>query len=98
MGVVSITEVRGFAGDLDRPFRAFDAGMGKALLGNKASLPRCRGFPLTFTAGGKQYVVSAHQQWREAAPRRARRGRTRTAPSSDARATPLYVFAPPDRR
>ncbi len=46
----------GFIGDLDRRFRAFDVRTGETLwetrLGTSLS-----GYPVTFTAGGKQYVA-----------------------------------------
>ncbi|MDR1990141.1 MAG: PQQ-binding-like beta-propeller repeat protein [Acidobacteriaceae bacterium] len=46
----------GFIGDLDRNFRAFDVKTGETLwstrLGTSAS-----GYPITYTAGGKQYVA-----------------------------------------
>jgi alcohol dehydrogenase (cytochrome c) len=46
----------GFIGDLDRYFRAFDVRTGDTLwqvrLGTSV-----QGFPVTFTAGGKQYVA-----------------------------------------
>jgi alcohol dehydrogenase (cytochrome c) len=48
----------GFVGDLDRTFRAFDVRTGETLwqtrLGTSAS-----GYPITFTAGGKQYIAVA---------------------------------------
>jgi alcohol dehydrogenase (cytochrome c) len=46
----------GFIGDLDRNFRAFDVKTGETLwqtrLGTSLS-----GYPITFTAGGKQYIA-----------------------------------------
>ncbi len=46
----------GFVGDLDRTFRAFDVRTGETLwqtrLGTSLS-----GYPVTFTAGGKQYIA-----------------------------------------
>jgi alcohol dehydrogenase (cytochrome c) len=55
-GVVSTAGGVVFAGDLDRMFRAFDAASGRILW--EARLPAAvQGFPLTFTAGGKQYLA-----------------------------------------
>ncbi|MGE3578719.1 MAG: PQQ-binding-like beta-propeller repeat protein [Vicinamibacterales bacterium] len=44
-----------FAGDLDRYFRAYDVKTGKVLWQTRLGAP-VQGFPITFTAGGKQYV------------------------------------------
>jgi alcohol dehydrogenase (cytochrome c) len=55
-GVISTAGGVAFAGDLNRMFRAFDANTGKILW--ETRLPAAvQGFPLTFTAGGKQYVA-----------------------------------------
>ncbi|HUJ50482.1 MAG TPA: PQQ-binding-like beta-propeller repeat protein, partial [Bryobacteraceae bacterium] len=55
-GVVSTAGGVAFVGDLDRMFRAFDAGTGRILW--ETRLPAAvQGFPLTFTAAGKQYVA-----------------------------------------
>ena len=55
-GVLSTAGGLAFAGDLDRMFRAFDANTGRILW--ETRLPAAvQGFPLTFTAGGKQYVA-----------------------------------------
>lgn len=55
-GVLSTAGGIAFAGDLNRMFRAFDANTGKMLW--EIRLPAAvQGFPLTFTAGGKQYVA-----------------------------------------
>ncbi len=55
-GVVSTAGGVAFAGDLDRRFRAFDVNTGKILW--ETRLPAAvQGFPLTFTAGGKQYLA-----------------------------------------
>jgi PQQ-dependent dehydrogenase (methanol/ethanol family) len=56
--VLSTASGVGFVGDLDRTFRAFDVRTGETLwqtrLGTSAS-----GYPITFTAGGKQYIAVA---------------------------------------
>jgi alcohol dehydrogenase (cytochrome c) len=85
----------GFVGDLDRTFRAFDVKTGETLwsarLGTSAS-----GYPITFTAGGKQYI---------AVPAGLGGGSPRLVPRT---ITPdikhpnngnaLYVFELPDKR
>ena len=45
-----------FVGDLDRYFRAYDVKTGKVLWQTRLGAP-VQGFPVTFTAGGKQYVA-----------------------------------------
>jgi alcohol dehydrogenase (cytochrome c) len=55
-GVISTAGGVAFAGDLDRMFRAFDASTGRILW--ETRLPAAvQGFPLTFSAGGKQYLA-----------------------------------------
>ncbi len=55
-GVITTAGGIGFVGDLDRTFRAFDVKTGETLwqtrLGTSLS-----GYPVTYTAGGKQYVA-----------------------------------------
>jgi alcohol dehydrogenase (cytochrome c) len=46
----------GFVGDLDRTFRAFDVKTGETLWQTKLGTS-VQGFPVTFTAGGKQYIA-----------------------------------------
>jgi alcohol dehydrogenase (cytochrome c) len=55
-GVLSTTGGVAFVGDLNRMFRAFDANTGRILW--EMRLPAAvQGFPLTFSAGGKQYLA-----------------------------------------
>ncbi len=55
-GVLSTAGGIAFVGDLDRNFRAFDVNTGRILW--QTRLPAAvQGFPLTFSAGGKQYVA-----------------------------------------
>ncbi|HYK59558.1 MAG TPA: PQQ-binding-like beta-propeller repeat protein [Bryobacteraceae bacterium] len=55
-GVLSTAGGVAFAGDLDRMFRAFDVNTGRILW--ETRLPAAvQGFPLTFTAGGRQYLA-----------------------------------------
>jgi alcohol dehydrogenase (cytochrome c) len=84
-----------FIGDLDRMFRAFDAMTGRILW--ETRLPAVvQGFPLTFTAGGKQYVAVTTANGG---------GSPRNVPAVvayelkyPATGNGLYVFALPDRR
>ncbi|MFN8057930.1 MAG: PQQ-binding-like beta-propeller repeat protein [Vicinamibacterales bacterium] len=46
----------GFVGDLDRYFRAFDVRTGATLWRTRLATS-VQGYPVTFTAGGKQYVA-----------------------------------------
>ena len=45
-----------FAGDLDRKFRAFDVKSGKVLWETRLGTS-VQGFPVSFSAGGKQYIA-----------------------------------------
>jgi alcohol dehydrogenase (cytochrome c) len=94
-GVVSTAGGVAFAGDLDRMFRAFDAGTGRILW--ETRLPAAvQGFPLTFTVGGKQYLAVTTSNGG---------GSPRGVPAVvagelhyPATGNALYVFALPDRR
>ena len=94
-GVVSTAGGVAFAGDLDRMFRAFDANTGRVLW--ETRLPAAvQGFPLTFTAGGKQYLAVTTSNGG---------GSPRGVPAVvapdlryPATGNALYVFALPDRR
>jgi alcohol dehydrogenase (cytochrome c) len=46
----------GFVGDLDRTFRAFDVRTGETLWKTRLGTS-VQGYPVTFTAGGKQYIA-----------------------------------------
>jgi alcohol dehydrogenase (cytochrome c) len=48
----------GFIGDLDRKFIAFDTRTGKTLWSTRLAMA-VQGFPVSFSAGGKQYVAVA---------------------------------------
>jgi alcohol dehydrogenase (cytochrome c) len=94
-GVVSTAGGVAFAGDLDRMFRAFDAGTGRVLW--ETRLPAAvQGFPVTFTAAGKQYLAVTTSNGG---------GSPRNVPvvvtpelHYPATGNALYVFALPDRR
>jgi alcohol dehydrogenase (cytochrome c) len=94
-GVVSTAGGVAFAGDLDRMFRAFDAGTGRILWETRLPAP-VQGFPLTFTAGGKQFLAVTTSNGG---------GSPRNVPAVvtselhyPATGNALYVFALPDRR
>ncbi len=94
-GVVSTAGGVAFAGDLDRMFRAFDADTGRILW--ETRLPAAvQGFPLTFTAGGKQYLAVTTSNG-GGSPRNVP---AVVAPELHYPATgnALYVFALPNRR
>jgi len=94
-GVVSTAGGVAFVGDLDRMFRAFDAGPGRILW--ETRLPAAvQGFPLTFTVAGKQYVAVTTSNGG---------GSPRGVPGVvapdlhyPATGNALYVFALPERR
>src|SRR5580704_7884952 len=94
-GVVSTAGGVAFVADLDRMFRAFDVTNGRVLW--ETRLPAAvQGFPLTFTAGGKQYLAVTTSNGG---------GSPRGVPAVvaaelhyPATGNALYVFALPDRR
>jgi alcohol dehydrogenase (cytochrome c) len=94
-GVLSTAGGVAFVGDLNRMFRAFDANTGRILW--ETRLPAAvQGFPLTFTAGGKQYLAVTTANG-GGSPRNVPR---LVAPEvhSPETGNGLYVFALPDRR
>ncbi len=94
-GVVSTAGGVAFAGDLDRMFRAFDANAGRILW--ETRLPAAvQGFPLTFTAGGKQYLAVTTSNG--GGSPRAVPGVVAPDLHYPATGNALYVFALPDRR
>ncbi len=94
-GVVSTAGGIAFAGDLDRMFRAFDVNTGKILWETRLPAP-VQGFPLTFTANGKQYlaVTTANGGGSPRLVPRTIAGELNYPATGNA----LYVFALPDRR
>ena len=94
-GVLSTAGGVAFAGDLNRMFRAFDVNTGRILW--ETRLPAAvQGFPLTFTAGGKQYIAVTTSNGG---------GSPRNVPAVvaaelryPATGNALYVFALPDRK
>jgi alcohol dehydrogenase (cytochrome c) len=94
-GVVSTAGGVAFAGDLDRMFRAFDADTGRILW--ETRLPAAvEGFPLTFTAGGKQYIAVTTANG--GGSPRAVPAVVATELHYPSTGNALYVFALPDRR
>ncbi len=92
-GVLSTAGGVAFAGDLDRMFRAFDVNTGRILWQTRL-VTAVQGFPVTFTAGGKQYLAVTTSNGG---------GSPRAVPrvvASDlhypATGNALYVFALPD--
>jgi alcohol dehydrogenase (cytochrome c) len=55
-GVITTAGGVGFVGDLDRTFRAFDLKTGETLWQTRLGTT-VMGYPVTFTAGGRQYVA-----------------------------------------
>ncbi len=93
-GVLSTAGGVVFAGDLDRMFRAFDANTGKILW--EMRLPAAvQGYPLTFTAGGKQYVAVTTANG-GGSPRNVPRLVAPDVHNPDT-GNALYVFALPDK-
>ncbi len=94
-GVISTAGGVAFVGDLDRMFRAFDAATGRILW--ETRLPAAvQGFPLTFTAGGKQYVAVTTSNG-GGSPRNVP-GVVASELHYPATGNALYVFALPDRK
>jgi alcohol dehydrogenase (cytochrome c) len=55
-GVLTTAGGIGFVGDLDRRFHAFDVRTGEVLWQTRLGTS-VQGFPITYTAGGKQYIA-----------------------------------------
>jgi alcohol dehydrogenase (cytochrome c) len=94
-GVLSTAGGVAFVGDLNRTFRAFDANTGWILW--ETQLPAAvQGFPLTFTAGGKQYLAVTTANG-GGSPRNVPRIVASDVHSPDT-GNALFVFALPDRK
>ena len=93
--VLSTASGVAFVGDLDRTFRAFDVRTGETLwqtrLGTSAS-----GYPITFMAGGKQYIAVASGLG-GGSPRQVPRTITPDIKHPNT-GNALYVFELPDRK
>ena len=92
-GVLSTAGGLAFAGDLDRRFRAFDVETGEELWRARLGTS-VQGFPITFRAGGRQYVAVSTGLG-GGSPRLAPRALAHDVhhPQSG---NALYVFALPD--
>jgi alcohol dehydrogenase (cytochrome c) len=93
--VLSTATGVGFVGDLDRTFRAFDVRTGETLwstrLGTSAS-----GYPVTFMAGGKQFIAVASGLG-GGSPRQVPRTITPDIKHPNT-GNALYVFELPDKK
>ena len=95
-GVITTDSGVGFVGDLDRTFRAFDVKTGETLWQTRLSTT-VMGYPVTFTAGGRQYVAVTTGASGGGSPRVVPRTiipEVKMPGTGNA----LYVFALPERR
>jgi len=94
-GVITTDSGVGFVGDLDRTFRAFDVKTGETLWQTRLGTT-VMGYPVTFTAGGRQYVAVTTGGTGGGSPRVVPRT---IIPEVKMPATgnALYVFALPER-
>ena len=95
-GVITTAGGVGFVGDLDRTFRAFDVKTGETLWQTRLGTT-VMGYPVTFTAGGRQYVAVTTGATGGGSPRVVPRT---IVPDVKMPATgnALYVFALPERK
>jgi PQQ-dependent dehydrogenase (methanol/ethanol family) len=85
----------GFVGDLDRTFRAFDVKTGDTLWQTRLGTT-VQGYPVTFTAGGRQYIAVTTGAQGGGSPRVVPRTIIpEVHPAGTGNA--LYVFALPER-
>ncbi len=95
-GVITTDGGVGFVGDLDRTFRAFDVRTGETLWQTRLGTT-VMGYPVTFTAGGRQYVAVTTGATGGGSPRVVPRTiipDVKMPGSGNA----LYVFALPERK
>ena len=94
-GVITTAGGVGFVGDLDRMFRAFDVRTGETLWQTRLGTT-VMGYPVTFTAGGRQYVAVTTGATGGGSPRVVPRT---IVPEVKMPGTgnALYVFALPER-
>jgi PQQ-dependent dehydrogenase (methanol/ethanol family) len=95
-GVITTASGVGFVGDLDRTFRAFDVKTGETLWQTRLGTT-VMGYPVTFTAGGRQYVAVTTGATGGGSPRVVPRT---IIPEVKMPATgnALYVFALPEKK
>jgi PQQ-dependent dehydrogenase (methanol/ethanol family) len=94
-GVITTDGGVGFVGDLDRTFRAFDVKSGETLWQTRLGTT-VMGYPVTFSAGGRQYVAVTTGATGGGSPRVVPRTiipEVRMPATGNA----LYVFALPER-
>ena len=86
----------GFVGDLDRVFRAFDVKTGETLWQARLGTS-VQGYPMAFSAGGRQYIAVTTGRGGLESPRMVPRtlARELNYPSGG---NAIYVFALPERR
>jgi alcohol dehydrogenase (cytochrome c) len=95
-GVITTASGVGFVGDLDRTFRAFDVKTGETLWQSRLGTT-VMGYPVTFTAGGRQYVAVTTGATGGGSPRVVPRTiipEVKMPGTGNA----LYVFALPERK
>ena len=95
-GVITTDSGVGFVGDLDRTFRAFDVRTGETLWQTRLGTT-VMGYPVTFTAGGRQYVAVTTGATGGGSPRVVPRTIIPEVRMPGDAATRLYVFALPER-
>jgi len=86
----------GFVGDLDRVFRAFDVRSGETLWQARLGTS-VQGYPIAFSAGGRQYIAVTTGRGGLESPRMVPRilgPELKYPPNGNA----IYVFALPERR
>jgi alcohol dehydrogenase (cytochrome c) len=95
-GVITTDSGVGFVGDLDRTFRAFDVKTGETLWQTRLGTT-VMGYPVTFSAGGRQYVAVTTGATGGGSPRVVPRT---ILPDVKMPGTgnALYVFALPEKR
>ncbi len=94
-GVMTTASGIGFVGDLDRTFRAFDVKTGETLWQTRLGAT-VMGYPVTFSAGGRQYVAVTTGAAGGGSPRVVPRTiipEVRQPQTGNA----IYVFALPER-
>jgi alcohol dehydrogenase (cytochrome c) len=93
--VLSTASGLGFVGDLDRRFRAFDVKTGETLWETRLGTS-VQGYPVSFSAGGRQYVAVTTGLG-GGSPRQVPRTITPEI-SHPTNGNALYVFELPEKR
>ena len=95
-GVITTASGVGFVGDLDRTFRAFDVKTGETLWQTRLGTT-VMGYPVTFTAGGRQFVAVTTGATGGGSPRVVPRTIIPEVKMSGT-GNALYVFALPEKK